>query len=60
VTAAVSPRSLPQSSTGRFDVRMVECVFRVKRATDSGPWRPPIPAEESHPFQGGQPGVISG
>jgi len=24
VTAAVSPRSLPQSSTGRFDVRMVE------------------------------------
>src|SRR5262245_39513011 len=24
VTAAVSPRSLPQSSTGRFDVRIVE------------------------------------
>jgi hypothetical protein len=24
VTAAVSPRSLPQSSTGRFEVRIVE------------------------------------
>lgn len=37
MTAAVSPRSLPQSSTGRFDVSRVDAVGAVIQRAPRAP-----------------------
>ena len=36
MTAAVSPRSLPQSSTGRFEVRSVDGRVASRRSVNDG------------------------